>query len=71
MLEQMEAVQPGTSTLRDTASGERTQAQEDQLSKRLVVQYIIMYIFVAFTDLVHVHQLLIVCLQIGSIAKLM
>ncbi|CAB4028511.1 charged multivesicular body 1a-like [Paramuricea clavata] len=35
MLDQMEAVQPGTSTLRDTASGERSQAQEDQLSKRL------------------------------------
>jgi hypothetical protein len=37
MLEQMEAVQPGTSTLKDTASGERSQAQEDQLSKRLVM----------------------------------
>ncbi|XP_028392292.1 charged multivesicular body protein 1a-like [Dendronephthya gigantea] len=35
MLEQMEAAKPGTSSLRDTASGERTQAQEDQLSKRL------------------------------------
>ena len=32
MIEQMEAVQPGTSTL--PAAGERTQAQEDQLSKR-------------------------------------
>lgn len=35
MLNQMEAVQPGTSTLKDTASGERSQAHEDQLSKRL------------------------------------
>ena len=32
MIQQMEAVQPATSTLPE--AGERTQAQEDQLSKR-------------------------------------
>ena len=36
MLDQLEAVQPGTSTLKDTASGERSQQHEDQLSKRFV-----------------------------------
>lgn len=35
MLEQLEAVKPGTSKLKTPAAGERTQAQEDQLSKRL------------------------------------
>ena len=32
MIEQMEAVQPGTSSLRE--SGERSQEKEDQLSRR-------------------------------------
>ena len=66
MLEQMEAAQPGTSTLKDTASGERTQAQEDHLSKRLVLFAVI----VGGNMLTKLAQNLC-CSQVGSIEKLM